>query len=46
MDKNVFVSEYFLLALKLYTVVFKRSDRSIWSDDTKGGFICNMRGWS
>ena len=33
-QKNVFVAEYFLLALKLYTVVFKRSDRSIWSDDT------------
>ena len=44
--KNVFVAEYFLLALKRYTVVFKRSDRSIWSGDTKGGFICNMRGWS
>ena len=46
-QKNVFVAEYFLLALKRYTVVFKRSDRSIWSGDTMGGFICNMRGrWS
>ena len=36
MDKKyVFVTKYFVLALKLYTVVFKRSvDRSISSDDT------------
>ena len=35
MDKKyVFVTKYFILALKLFTVVFKRSDRSISSDDT------------
>ena len=32
--KSVFVTKYFILALKLFTVVFKRSDRSISSDDT------------
>ena len=42
-QKNVFAAKYFIPALKLYTVVFKRSDRSISSDDTKGEFICNMR---
>ena len=36
MDKKyVFVTKYFLPALKLFTVVFKRSGRSISSDDTK-----------
>ena len=30
----VFVTKYFILALKLFTVVFKRGDRSISSDDT------------
>ena len=39
MDKKVFVTKYFIFALKLFTVVFERSDRSISSDDTKGGFI-------
>ena len=33
-QKNVFVAKYFILPLKLYTVVFKRSDRSISSDNT------------
>ena len=45
-QKNVFAAKYFILALKLYTVVFKRGDKGISSDDTKGGFICNMCGWS
>ena len=39
-QKRVFVTNFF--ALKLFMVVFK-SDRSIASDDSKGGFICNMR---
>ena len=30
----VFVTKYFILALKLLTVVSKRGDRSISSDDT------------
>ena len=35
MDKKyAFVKKYFILALKLFTVVFTRSDRSISSDDT------------
>ena len=35
MDKKCeFVAKYFMLALKLFTVVFKRSDRRISSDDT------------
>ena len=38
MDKKVFVTKYVILALN-YLVVFERSDRSISSDDTKGGFI-------
>ena len=33
-QKYVFVSKYFILALKLFTVFFKRSDKSISSDDT------------
>ena len=45
-QKNVLVAEYFILALKLFTVVIKRSDGSISLDDTKGGFICNMPGKS
>ena len=36
--KKVFVTKYVILALN-YLVVFERSDRSISSDDTKGGFI-------
>ena len=36
MDKKCeFVAKYFMLALKLFTVVFKRSDRRISSDDTE-----------
>ena len=46
MDKKVFVTKYFIFALKLFTVVFERSDRSISTDDTKGVFICNTRGQS
>ena len=42
--KRVFVTTHFIFALKLFTVVFERSDRSISLDDTKGGFICNTRG--
>ena len=42
-QKNVFVTKYVILALN-YPVVFERSDRSISSDDAKGGFICNVRG--
>ena len=41
-QKRVFVTNFFALALKLFMVVLK-SDRSIASDDSKGGFICNMR---